>query len=51
MGVVHWRQLCGLFGIEHFDYVFAGGLDIDPAKTPELLAASCEMARKLARET
>jgi len=50
VGVVHWRQLCGLFGIEQFDYVFAGGLDIDPAKTPELLAASCEMARKLARE-
>ena len=50
VGVVHWRQLCGLFGIPRFDYVFAGGLDIDPAKTPELLAASCEVARKLAKE-
>ena len=50
VGVVHWRQLCGLFGIPRFDYVFAGGLDIDPAKTPELLAASCEIARKLAKE-
>ena len=37
VGVVHWRQLCGLFGIDRFDYVFAGGLDIDPAKTPALL--------------
>ena len=50
VGVMHWRQLCGLFGIPRFDYVFAGGLDIDPAKTPELLAASCEVARKLAKE-
>ena len=50
VGVVHWRQLCALFGIPRFDYVFVGGLDIDPAKTPELLAASCEVARKLAKE-
>ena len=48
VGVVHWRQLCGLFGIPQFDYVFAGGLDIDPAQTPELLAAACETAKKLA---
>ena len=50
VGVVHWRQLCGLFGIPRFDYVFAGGLDIDPAKTPELLEGACEVARKLAEE-
>ena len=49
VGVVHWRQLCGLFGIPRFDYVFAGGLDIDPVKTPELLEAACEVARKLAK--
>ena len=50
VGVVHWRQLCGLFGIPRFDYVFAGGLDIDPAKTPELLRAACAVARQLGEE-
>lgn len=50
VGVVHWRQLCGLFGIQRFDYVFAGGLDIDPAAVPELLSAACGLARKLAEE-
>ena len=50
VGVVYWRQLCGLFGIGQFDYVFAGGLDIDPAKTPDLLAAACAVATQLAEE-
>ena len=50
VGVVHWRQLCVQFGIGKFDYVFAGGLDIDPAKTPELLAGACALARQLAEE-
>ena len=49
VGVVHWRQLCTLFGIGQFDYVFAGGLDIDPAQTGELLEVACEVARKLAK--
>lgn len=48
LGVLHWRQLCGLFGIGRFEYVFAGGLDIDPAQTPELLDGACELARRLA---
>jgi len=48
VGVVHWRQLCGLFGIGRFDYVFAGGLDIDPEMTPKLLEGACDVARKLA---
>ena len=48
VGIVHWRQLCGLFGIRKFDYVFAGGMDIDPAKTPELLSAACNLAKNLA---
>ena len=47
VGIVHWRQLCGLFGIRKFDYVFAGGMDIDPAKTPELLSAACNLAKNL----
>ena len=49
IGVLHWRQLCGLFGIPKFDYVFAGGMDIDPAKTPELLEGACALARELAK--
>ena len=48
IGVLHWRQLCGLFGIERFEYVFAGGLDIDPNKTPALLEGACALARSLA---
>jgi len=50
VGVVHWRQLCTLFGIEQFDYVFAGGLDIDPAGTPAILEAACAVAAQLAKE-
>ena len=48
IGVLHWRQLCGLFGIGRFEYVFAGGLDIDPAMTPDLMEGACGLARKLA---
>ena len=50
IGVLHWRQRCGLFGVKRFDYVFAGGLDIDPAMTPDLVRGACELARKLAEE-
>ena len=50
IGVLHWRQLCGLVGVKRFDYVFAGGLDIDPAMTPDLVRGACELARKLAEE-
>lgn len=48
IGVLHWRQLCGLFGIRRFEYVFAGGLDIDPERTPKLLEGACALARTLA---
>lgn len=48
LGVLYWRQLAAMFGIGQFDYVFAGGLDIDPAKTPELLDAARGLARRLA---
>lgn len=50
VGVVYWRQLAAMFGIPRFDYVFAGGLDIDPATAPELLAGACDVAQKLAAE-
>lgn len=47
LGVLYWRQLCAMFGIPRFDYVFAGGLDVDPAKVPELMDAACQKARAL----
>ena len=50
IGVLHWRQLCRLFGIDRFEYVFAGGMDIDPAMTEDLLAGACALAEKLAEE-
>lgn len=46
VGVLYWKQLCAMFGIPKFDYVFAGGLD--PAKTTEILADAQEKARQLA---
>lgn len=49
-GVLYWRQLTAMFGIGGFDYVFAGGLDLDPVRAPELLGAACEKARALVRE-
>lgn len=48
VGVLHWRQLAAMFGVGQFDYVFAGGLDVDPAKTPELLEAACGLAKGIA---
>ena len=47
LGVLYWRQLCAMFGIPKFDYVFAGGLDLDPAKTTELVTAAADLAAKL----
>ena len=48
VGVLYWKQLCAMFGIPKFDYVFAGGLDLDPAKTAEILAEAQKKARQLA---
>ena len=50
VGVLYWRQLCAMFGIARFDYVFAGGLDLDPARTPALVDAAADLARKLGEE-
>ena len=49
LGVLYWRQLAAMFGIPRFDSVFAGGLDLDPARTPALLAAACRAAESLAQ--
>ena len=48
VGVLHWQQLCAMFGIPQFEYVFAGGLDIDPAKTADILETACKKAEELA---
>lgn len=50
LGPLHWEQLAAMCGIPRFDYVFAGGLDLDPEKAPALLEAACEKARRLGRE-
>lgn len=50
LGVLHWRQLCAMFGIPRFGYVFAGELDAAPDRGEELLSAACAEARRLAEE-
>lgn len=50
LGALYWKQLCQMFGIGRFDYVFAGGLDLDPAQTPTLLDAACRRAAALATD-
>ena len=48
LGVLYWRQLCAMFGIPRFDYVFAGGLDADPAAAQAVLEQACRKAESLA---
>ncbi len=50
LGVLYWKQLSEMFGIPRFDYVFAGGLDVDPSKVPEILTEAKEKARQFGRE-
>ena len=50
LGVLYWKQLSAMFGIPAFDHVFAGGLDLDPARTAEILAEACEKAHRLAED-
>ena len=50
LGVLYWKQLAAMFGIPRFDYVFAGGLDVDPSKAREILSEAKEKARQLGRE-
>lgn len=47
LGVLYWKQLAAMFGIPRFDYVFAGGLDVDPSKASEIMREACEKARRL----
>lgn len=50
VGVVYWRQLAAMFGIPKFDYVFGGGLDLDPEKTEALVESACALAARLGEE-
>ena len=50
MGARQLKALCAMFGIPAFSYVFAGGLDLDPAGTEELVVSACELAARLAAE-
>ena len=50
LGALYWNQLAEMFGIPRFDYVFAGGLDVDPSKAPEILTEAREKARRFGRE-
>ena len=50
LGVLYWRQLAAMFGIGRFDYVFAGGLDLDPAGAPALTEAAADLARRVAED-
>lgn len=50
VGVVYWRQLAAMFGIPKFDYVFGGGLDLDPEKTQTLVESACALAARLGEE-
>ena len=49
-GVLHWRQLAAMFGVRRFSYVFAGGLDLDPALAGERLAPVLAEAGRLGAE-
>ena len=49
-GVLHWRQLAAMFGVRRFSYVFAGGLDLDPALAGERLAPALAEAGRLGAE-
>ena len=50
LGVLYWKQLSAMFGIPRSDYVFAGGLDVDPARVPRIMDAACGRARALGRD-
>ncbi len=50
LGVLYWKQLSAMFGIPRFDYVFAGGLDVDSSQASAFLETACQKARQLGRE-
>ena len=50
LGVLYWQQLCAMFGIPVFDYVFAGGLDAAPERAEETLTKACLRAAELGEQ-
>ena len=50
MGSRYMEALCGFFGTGTYRCVAADGVDMDPSKTPAILAEACERAAKAARE-
>ena len=50
MGSRYMEALCRFFGTGVYRCVAADGVDMDPSKTPAILAEACERAAKAARE-
>jgi len=50
MGSRYMEALCRFFGTGIYRCVAADGLDMDPAKTPAILADACERAAQAAQE-
>ena len=50
MGSRYMEAMCRFFGTGTYRSIAADGVDMDPAKTPGILAQACEEAAKAARE-
>ena len=50
MGSRYMEAMCRFFGTGVYRCVAADGVDMDPSKTPAILAEACERAAKAARE-
>ena len=50
MGARYMAAMCAFFGTGAFRCVAADGVDMDPAKTPQILKEACERAAEAARE-
>lgn len=50
MGSRYMEALCRFFGTGVYRCIAADGVDMDPAKTPGILAEACERAAKAAKE-
>ena len=50
MGSRYMEALCGFFGTGTYRCIAADGVDMDPTKTPGILAEACQQAAKAAQE-
>jgi len=46
----YWRQLCTIFGIPEFDYVFAEGVDVSPEMEEQSMRQAIQKAEELTVE-